>query len=143
MKAPSIIPIVERRLEKWGIWWTRAQEGGTGYSPSQTSTLLHRLMKQAPGTYSHRDLFTELSEEAQDAVAIESLLLDMEGFKDMERCAAAIRIRYAGRGTNQEKAAELGVSVEMFYDRLKTGVIWIASATRHEAKHSKAALKDG
>ncbi|MBF0260440.1 MAG: hypothetical protein HQL97_01210 [Magnetococcales bacterium] len=126
---------VEARLENWAKWWVRANDGGLGWSPNQTDTLLHRLMKQASGGYAHRDSYAEMSEEARDAVEVESLLLEMEKIEEMRRNAAVVRVRFAGTGTIEEKAIELGISRQRFHERLMQGSIWIASAMRHDFKN--------
>ncbi|MBF0339682.1 MAG: hypothetical protein HQL95_01800 [Magnetococcales bacterium] len=130
----KIFPIIDARLEGWAQWYLRMTDGSAGYPVGGSGSILQRMMSQSVGGYSRRDLHAEMSREAQDAVVIESILLDMEGYEEMARNAAVVRERYAGRGTNEQKAARMGMSKDTFKHRLDQGTIWVASAIQKDMR---------
>lgn len=120
-------------MENWAKWYLREMDGSSGYSPVGSKSFLNRMMEKSSGsTYNHRDLHAEMSEAAQDAVAIESLLLDMEQFEEFARNAVVLRERFAGKGINEEKAARMGMSRKIFQDRLDQGLVWMSGAIQSE-----------
>jgi hypothetical protein len=128
-----IQPTLDARMENWALWTIRELDGSRGYPLNGGGGLLQRMMQGSAGGYSHRDSYAELGEEAQDAIAIESLLLDMERFEEFSRTAAVVRERYIGQGVNSEKAVRLGMSLRTFQTRLDQGLVWLCGALANEA----------